>query len=115
MKTYCGWWQQKARVASGVNMLVRAFKISRRAETCSSTLLPRSRYIDEQGRGCLYNVVDFDVKQGVMSWVLPQLYDKNSKKLTDVPVSAAAATAASATARGDWGVMEAVHSRSTGC
>jgi hypothetical protein len=35
-------------------------------------------YVDGQGRACLYNAVDMRFDQGVMSYVRPQLFDKDA-------------------------------------
>ncbi len=37
-------------------------------------------FIDAQGRACLYNTIEMDLQQGVMSFAQPQLHDSNSSQ-----------------------------------
>ncbi len=69
------------------------------------------RYIDGQGRGCLSNAVDFDFQQGVMSYVKPQLFDKDSPECAAGQAATASHPAtivpASQAGQGEWLVVEA--------
>lgn len=40
------------------------------------------RYIDKSGRACVANVFNMTFKQGVMSYVKPELFDKDSTECT---------------------------------
>ena len=59
-------------------------------------------YIDNLGRACLYNAVDMSFEQGVMSFVRPNLFDKDSAECaSQIPLGAGAAALSPASLPGE--------------
>lgn len=57
-------------------------------------------FIDARGRACLANAVDFSFEQGVMSFVSPQLFDKDSPECNPAALGVGPAQLAPAASRG---------------
>ena len=69
------WWVHPAPPIAAVRSAVLVQEARRRNLQAGDAW---DWYIDNQSRACVYNAVDMSFEQGVMSFVRPRLFDKDS-------------------------------------